>query len=478
MRPFIGLPSPGTQIGTRYVISREIGRGAVGVVFEARRTDTGEAVALKMLTPTSLTADGVVERFEREAELSRALTSPHTVRVLDFDVYGDSPVFQGLPYMVMGLLRGQSLEQYLATEGRLAEADAIEILGEVLESLSEAHGLGVVHRDLKPENIFLSQDDGRRVVRILDFGVAKAVRGELGSLSRELTTVGMMLGTPLYMAPEQTAGKAHVTPALDVYAVGCIAYHMLVGQPPFTGTNPFEIALKHIKEPVPSLAGHARPALAAVLERALAKDPLMRYPDARGLSIALSAGQASDDVDGAATDPHSPRAPRPSHPQLGFNDSLFDDDDDDDRTLVWQNEAIAELTYQQENSRLIPIQRRDGAFVEVASRDAEPAGEAVDLERLSKILWRSQPDASPTPPLGDELDLLDTEPMNAVKRAAPTGPLNAASPPPAPSSRGGSITEALSQDGRLMMILIGGTALAALGLFGILVAIVLLVLVQ
>lgn len=289
MQPIASLPSPGTQIASWLRLGRELGRGAVGVVFEADRLDVAGRVAVKMLMPSSMQMGGVAERFEREVALVSSLRSPHTIRLLSHGAYNHTAEVLGLPYMVMELLHGETLQAVMARY-EFSEAAVIDVLFHILRSLAEAHDKGIVHRDLKPENIFVSRRSGRPpLIQVLDFGVAKAVRGELAAMSQELTVANMMIGTPAYMSPEQASGKMVVTPAIDVYAVGCIAYHMLAGHPPYEASNPYAVAVKHIKEPPPSLAALASPAIAAIIGRSLVKSPAERHPNARAFGMALAA---------------------------------------------------------------------------------------------------------------------------------------------------------------------------------------------
>lgn len=295
MRTIAKIPAEGATIDNQFVLGRAIGRGGVGIVFEATQLGLHRKVAVKMLLPSAMGVEGVVERFQREARLASSLRHPHSVAIYSFGVYGAEDAVQGLPYIAMEYLDGETLDAYVRRRGKLPEREVIELLTQILGSLAEAHDKGVIHRDLKPENLFLVGTADVPVVKVLDFGIAKAVSGQWGSLSRKLTATGMLCGTPEYMAPEQATGEAIITPALDVYAVGCIAFTLLTGHPPFVGRSPLTVALKHLSEPIPDLEDdEISPRLKALVRRALAKEPGERFSDATALLSALT--EVSDDA--------------------------------------------------------------------------------------------------------------------------------------------------------------------------------------
>ncbi len=276
------LPRPGDTIGGHFVLRRELGRGAHGVVYEAQQLGLERQVAIKMLLPDVLDKDSIIERFKREARLASALSSPHSVIIHAFGVH-QTPQAVELPYLAMEYLHGEDLASYLRRVGVLSVDQTTVILRQILASLAEAHRKGIVHRDLKPENIFLCQRDNAFVVKVLDFGIAKAIE-DTQTQGRRLTAEGMVCGTPEYMAPEQAKGLANITAAVDVYAVGCIVYHMLSGRPPFLGPTPMTIALKHCQDPPPKLPPSTRSTFyRELVARTLAKEPEERYRDAAEL---------------------------------------------------------------------------------------------------------------------------------------------------------------------------------------------------
>lgn len=310
------LPKPGDTIGGQFVLRRELGRGAHGVVFEAQQLGLERQVAIKMLLPEVLEDDGIVERFKREARLASALSSPHSVIIHAFGVHTFSAPVQELPYLAMEYLHGEDLACYLRRVGTLTVEQTTVILRQVLASLAEAHRKGIVHRDLKPENIFLSQRDATFIVKVLDFGIAKAIADTPQGQGRRLTADGMVCGTPEYMAPEQAKGLPEITPAVDVYAVGCIIYHMLAGRPPFLGPTPMTIALKHCQDPPPKLPPSVKsPFFRDVVGCALSKEPRERYRDASELLAVVEEHYAASLGPGASG---SWRAAEPPSQEFGL----------------------------------------------------------------------------------------------------------------------------------------------------------------
>ena len=282
------IPKPGDVISQQYELRKEIGRGAMGVVFEAHQLGLERRVAIKMLLPRALVIEGVVERFVRGGRLASALTHPNAVMIHAIGLHQD-PGGGELPYLVMECLDGDDLYDYITRKGRLTVDEATWVLRESLGSLAQAHAKGIIHRDLKPENLFVCRlEDGSRKVKVLDFGLAKAVMEGWEDRDRRLTATGMTCGTPEYMAPEQAVGEEHITPALDIYGLGCILYHMVTGAPPFSGKSPMTLALKHVSEQPPPLpAEFSGTWIEAIVERSLAKRPEVRFRDAADLSQAI-----------------------------------------------------------------------------------------------------------------------------------------------------------------------------------------------
>ena len=264
-------------LADRYRLERELGQGGMATVYLAEDLKLHRKVAVKVLRP-ELAATLGPERFSREIEVAARLQHPHILGVLDA---GDK---DGFFYYAMPYVEGETLRDRLARSGELPVHDAVRLLGEVAEALGVAHAAGIVHRDIKPENIILS---GRHAM-VMDFGVAKAVTEASGR--QQLTTAGVALGTPAYMAPEQASADPHMDGRVDIYAIGVMAYEMLCGQTPFHGLNPQQTLAAHVMQE-PKALGLMRsgisPALEAVVMRCLAKRPADRFQTAADLSAAL-----------------------------------------------------------------------------------------------------------------------------------------------------------------------------------------------
>jgi eukaryotic-like serine/threonine-protein kinase len=276
----------GRTLAKRYRIVRPIGTGGMGVVYEAEHVALGRRVALKVLTHTD---ERALERFHQEATATAKLDSPHIVAVTDFNKSADGPAF-----IVMELLEGESLHRKIKREGALTLGIAVPIAVQLLSGLAAAHRARIVHRDVKPANIFiLSSEAGDLVVKLLDFGIAK-LAAEAG---RFKTTVGTVLGTPAYLAPEQIMGGV-VDARTDVHAVGLTLYEMLTGERPWGGRRGAELGLAIVQDsPKPIKRADVSMELAAIVARAVAKDPNHRFADANEMRDALrSLGIAAERI--------------------------------------------------------------------------------------------------------------------------------------------------------------------------------------
>jgi serine/threonine-protein kinase len=266
-------------VSDRYELEREVGRGGMATVYLARDVKHDRRVAIKVLEPDLASSVGA-ERFQREIGIAATLTHPRIPPLHDSGSAG------GVLFYVMPYIEGESLRHLLDREGQLPTEDVVRIIGEVAEALEYAHGQGVVHRDVKPDNILLTA--GGAVV--MDFGIASALEHASGD---KLTQTGLVVGTPGYMAPEQSGEKAPDGRA-DQYALGCVAYEMLGGDPPFTGPTPAAILARHAIDPVPKLRT-IRPGVSEgverTIEKALAKVPADRFRSVAEFAEALvSAG--------------------------------------------------------------------------------------------------------------------------------------------------------------------------------------------
>ena len=286
--PPASVPDPfiGRTLNGRYDVLARLGAGGVGVVYQGRQVQLDRMVAIKVLQQSAAASPEWRGRFEREARVLSALAHPNVVTVTDFGIDGD------VPYLVMELLQGKTLAD-LINEGPLSPARALDIVRQTLRGLAFAHGRGIAHRDLKPANIFLQAlPDHADHVRLLDFGMAKFLEGASSPGPAEnLSLAGVVFGTPSYMAPEQAKAERVDTRA-DIYAAGAILFQLLAGRLPYVADTPEGIMEAHVREPVPSLA-EARPDLSIarlvqpVIDRAMAKKPAARYPQALWMLSAL-----------------------------------------------------------------------------------------------------------------------------------------------------------------------------------------------
>jgi serine/threonine-protein kinase len=269
----------GLVLDDKYRLDERLGEGGMGTVYRATHLLIERPVAVKVLSPRLVTDEAAKERFRREARAAGRLQHTNAVAVTDF---GETR--EGLVYLVMELLEGRPLREVLARDAPLDPARAVSLMLQISAAVEAAHEAGIIHRDLKPGNIFLVQrPDSPYIVKVLDFGIAKiaADDGEF-SLNDTLTGVGVMIGTPRYMSPEQCDG-VQLTPASDVYSLGILLYEMLTGQTPFSGVSPLALALAHSSEsprPPRELVASIPPALEAVVLHALEKGAEARPADA------------------------------------------------------------------------------------------------------------------------------------------------------------------------------------------------------
>jgi serine/threonine-protein kinase len=279
----------GVLFAGRYTIEREIGRGSFGIVYLADDAQSGGRVAIKVLSPEANASEQLRHRLRREAKLAQELKGPHAIRVHEVGESDD-----GQLYMAMEFLKGRELTDVLRERGRLPPDEAATVARQVLDALGEAHRLGIIHRDLKPHNIFLCpRAGGEEFVKVLDFGIAKVAGTSTGGGLKEtakLTMAAGVLGTPVYMSPEQCRGEA-LTPASDLYSLGIVLYEALTGKVPFDHDNPVRVMMMHDEAPPPPLPGglSATPIGQAVM-RALHKRPAERFASAEEFAAALAGG--------------------------------------------------------------------------------------------------------------------------------------------------------------------------------------------
>jgi serine/threonine-protein kinase len=273
----------GLVIAQRFRLVRELGRGGMGSVWLAHHTSLDTPCAVKFINPEAMSLPEIRQRFEREAKAAASLRSVNVVQIID---YGHSEVG---PYIAMEHLEGEDLAARLVRRGRLSPPETVEIVANVARALAKAHAAGLVHRDLKPENVFLVRDEDREIVKVLDFGIAKANRlaGNDGA-----TKTGSLLGTPSYMSPEQAQGTKTVDHRSDLWSLAVLAFRCLTGRLPFVSEALGDLLVQIIVAPMP-VPSHFAPDLSPMFDawwaRAAARDPAQRFQSAREAADALAA---------------------------------------------------------------------------------------------------------------------------------------------------------------------------------------------
>jgi serine/threonine-protein kinase len=279
------------QLG-KYHLRQPIGAGAMGVVFLAEHQFLKRPCAVKLIRPDSAGDRRALARFEREVRLTATLSHPNTVEIYD---YGRTP--EGTYYYVMEYLPGLSFEELVERHGPVPAARAVYLLRQVCGALREAHAVGLIHRDIKPSNLIAAHRGGMDdVAKLLDFGLVRPTQ----VAAAELSTEGQILGTPLFMSPEQAMGARELDERSDIYSLGAVAYYLLTGRPPFDHAGGMAVLVAHARDPVipPSaIVADIPEDLECVVLRCLAKDAADRFADARDLERALGACACSGDWD-------------------------------------------------------------------------------------------------------------------------------------------------------------------------------------
>ncbi|MEX2392845.1 MAG: protein kinase [Actinomycetota bacterium] len=264
-------------IGDRYELESKIGSGGMGTVWRAKDRILNRFVAVKLLHDGLAHDSSFAERFRREARAAASLTHANVATVYDT---GEE---DGIPYIVMEYVDGESLHRMIQRQGPFPVEDAARVARSVLGALAHAHGKGLVHRDVKPANVLFDSATG--TAKVVDFGIAKGLE-DTGGLTRS-----GLIGTAAYLSPEQVNG-GNATPASDLYGVGCLLYCCLAGDPPFNGSTAIAIAMRHLNDPIPSIR-RRRPDIPApfeaVITRALAKDPAHRFASADEMDATIAA---------------------------------------------------------------------------------------------------------------------------------------------------------------------------------------------
>jgi serine/threonine-protein kinase len=292
----------GTVIAGKYAIERRLGVGGMGTVFAANHVVLGTQVAIKILQAEHAKNATVVERFVREARACAKLHSDYVCRVFDVGTLDD-----GIPFIVMELLEGQDLAR-LKRRGPVEPAVVASYIVQACSALAEAHAAGIVHRDLKPGNLFLAKrPDGKPILKVLDFGIAKAPDDRDFVLTRTTT----VMGSPGYMSPEQLRSARYADARSDIWSLGVILFELVVGKQPFDGESVTDLAMRIAMDPTPALP-NVPTAYSDIVMRCLEKDPARRFQDVTALSSALAAfvGTGADEI--VAQSARSLRASTPS----------------------------------------------------------------------------------------------------------------------------------------------------------------------
>jgi serine/threonine-protein kinase len=273
----------GEVVAGKYRVDRVLGSGGMGIVVAATQLELDRPVAIKFLVAEAAKAPEIVARFAREARAVAKIQGEHVARVLDVGV-----LESGLPYMVMEYLDGADLAQRIAQGGQLPLPEIARYLLEACEALAEAHAAGIVHRDLKPANLFLARrPDRTTIVKLLDFGISKSPVGSAAGI----TSTQAVMGSPVYMSPEQLVSAKNVDARSDIWSLGVVLYEALAGTPPFNAESMPQIVTRILHTPAPPLAESrpdVPPSVVAIVERCLAKDPAARFGDVAELAWGLA----------------------------------------------------------------------------------------------------------------------------------------------------------------------------------------------
>jgi tRNA A-37 threonylcarbamoyl transferase component Bud32 len=280
----------GSTLSGRYLVTKKIGQGGMGAVYEATHTLIGKRVAVKVLLEKYAEREAIVARLKKEAQLASSIGNEHIIDITDIGNTDD-----GRTFVVMEYLEGESLAECLSREHELPEQRILRIASQAASALAAAHAKGIVHRDIKPENLFLLKRKEQDFVKVVDFGISKSLRasgpGEDEEAQR-LTQTGMVLGTPLYMSPEQARGDDDLDHRVDIYALGVIMYESIAGRVPFVGSNYLSVisqVLNEVPKPLREIRPDVSEELEAIVAKAMAKNRNDRYRDADAMLEDLGA---------------------------------------------------------------------------------------------------------------------------------------------------------------------------------------------
>jgi serine/threonine protein kinase len=422
----MSVGGPDQILSGKYRLERELGRGGMGSVWLAQHLTLHSSVAIKLIDPQIAQNPEALSRFLREAQAAASLRSPHVVQILDHGVD------DGVPFIVMELLDGESLSARLERVRRLSPADTARIFTQVARAMTRAHEAGIVHRDLKPDNIFLVRNDEEEIAKVLDFGVAKSQSHGMGSVS-SATRTGSVLGTPHYMSPEQAEGAKTVDGRSDIWSMGVIAWECLLGIRPFDaetlGGLLLAICARDI--PVPSRCGVVPAGFDAWFARCCAREVAQRFSTAKEaaqeLSRVCSSGQAEAGAGPYRDSAHSVPAPEPrlatTTGQMGISSPALPGKSSRAPLVIGALLGVMALAA--------------GAALVYRAMAGSPAAAASAAHLASAATTATSPPVPPTPQVAPTAPLPpSTEPVHAEPNApAPaTAPPSAAVAPAAPAA--------------------------------------------
>ncbi len=457
----------------KYRIERILGEGGMGVVAQAHHLQLDERVAIKFLLPNALENQEVVARFAREARAAVKIKSEHVARVI---AVGEME--NGAPYMVMEFLEGQDLQARLETSGALPIENAVEHILQASEAIAEAHALGIVHRDLKPANVFIiRRRDGTESAKVLDFGISKTTGMAGSGPDAAMTSTQSMMGSPLYMSPEQMMSARDVDTRTDIWALGVILYELVAARPPFVAESFPQLCIEIAQQPPPSLRSFrpdAPPELEAVILRCLEKNREQRFHSVADMVAALapfapprarasvkrisrvlaSAGISSPDLKQALES-------MPPPPPTGMDRSAMAVDQSHIRSGVTVGHAWGQQTVGAPNGTTGALVLAGLAAVAVLGGAAVGAGlllRAPDPEAAlaptSSAVEPGAPESEPVAPSTESLAAVEalpsdtpsaSPPSSAAAPAAEATPSPAPRPAPVPVARPAPVTRPLPQ---------------------------------
>jgi serine/threonine-protein kinase len=421
------LPIPGEIIAGKYRIESIIGQGGMGVVLGAFDQSLGRQVAIKFLHPSRAANEGAAARFSREARAAASIQGEHVVRVHEV-----GQLANGAPFIVMEHLRGSDLAQIVQHRGGLPVDYACDLVLQTCQALAQAHARGIVHRDLKPQNLFLTERaDGSPCVKVLDFGISKAA--DTDESSPKLTSTEMVMGTPLYMSPEQVRSLKNVDHRADIWALGAILFELLAAKPPFDGPSASALHAAIAMDAPASLRARrpdVPPHIDAAILRCLEKDPARRFQTVQELSAAIAPGRVT------SASGSNPVIVSVSPPAGGFGTASTMD-----VRSGWQQATVPQPMPKSSNTGLIIGGIAGGALLVLL---AIGGAAAYFLSRTATAVSVTEtpvtPPATTVPAMTADPPVVPTAPAPApapppTASAKPVAPKDAGPPPPSQDDR-------------------------------------------